>query len=44
MKGGHFFPEENPGDTVAVIKQFLSAQAIHRKKTGQSSPPQRKSA
>ncbi len=44
MKGGHFFPEENPGDTVAVIKQFLSAQSIHRRKTGQSSPPQRKSA
>jgi haloacetate dehalogenase len=25
MKGGHFFPEENPGDTAALIKQFLSA-------------------
>lgn len=25
MKGGHFFPEENPDDTVVLIKQFLSA-------------------
>jgi haloacetate dehalogenase len=25
MKGGHFFPEENPNDTVALIKQFLVA-------------------
>ena len=25
MKGGHFFPEENPDDTVAVVKRFLSA-------------------
>jgi haloacetate dehalogenase len=25
MKGGHFFPEENPGDTAVLIKQFLSA-------------------
>jgi haloacetate dehalogenase len=24
MKGGHFFPEENPDDTADVIKQFLS--------------------
>jgi haloacetate dehalogenase len=24
MKGGHFFPEENPDDTAAVVKQFLS--------------------
>jgi haloacetate dehalogenase len=24
MKGGHFFPEENPGDTAALVKQFLS--------------------
>jgi haloacetate dehalogenase len=23
MKGGHFFPEENPGDTAAIVKQFL---------------------
>ena len=28
MEGGHFFPEENPGDTVVVVKQFLSAQTI----------------
>jgi haloacetate dehalogenase len=25
MKGGHFFPEENPEDTAAVVKRFLSA-------------------
>jgi haloacetate dehalogenase len=25
MKGGHFFPEENPDDTAALLKQFLSA-------------------
>jgi haloacetate dehalogenase len=25
VKGGHFFPEENPNDTVALIKQFLVA-------------------
>ena len=25
MKGGHFFPEENPGDTALVVKQFFSA-------------------
>jgi haloacetate dehalogenase len=25
MKGGHFFPEENPVDTAALVKQFLSA-------------------
>jgi haloacetate dehalogenase len=25
MKGGHFFPEENPDDTAVVVKQFLSA-------------------
>jgi haloacetate dehalogenase len=25
MKGGHFFPEENPDDTAALIKQFLTA-------------------
>lgn len=25
MKGGHFFPEENPHDTAALLKQFLSA-------------------
>jgi haloacetate dehalogenase len=25
MKGGHFFAEENPTDTVALIKQFLIA-------------------
>lgn len=24
MKGGHFFPEENPEDTVVAVKQFLS--------------------
>jgi len=23
MKGGHFFPEKNPHDTAALIKQFL---------------------
>jgi hypothetical protein len=23
--GGHFFPEENPDDTFALIKQFLEA-------------------
>jgi haloacetate dehalogenase len=25
MKGGHFFPEENPNDTADLVKQFLSA-------------------
>ncbi len=25
MKGGHFFPEENPNDTAALIKRFLAA-------------------
>lgn len=25
MKGGHFFPEENPDDTAALIRQFLVA-------------------
>ena len=25
MKGGHFFPEENPDDTEVLVKQFLSA-------------------
>jgi haloacetate dehalogenase len=25
MKGGHFFPEENPEDTALIVKQFLSA-------------------
>jgi len=24
MKGGHFFPEENPEDTTVLVKQFLS--------------------
>jgi haloacetate dehalogenase len=25
MKGGHFFPEENPDDTALLVKKFLSA-------------------
>jgi haloacetate dehalogenase len=25
MKGGHFFPEENPEDTALLVEQFLSA-------------------
>jgi haloacetate dehalogenase len=25
MKGGHFFPEENPDDTAVLVKQFLLA-------------------
>jgi haloacetate dehalogenase len=25
MKGGHFFPEENPNDTAALVRQFLVA-------------------
>jgi haloacetate dehalogenase len=25
MKGGHFFPEENPDETAVLVKQFLSA-------------------
>jgi haloacetate dehalogenase len=25
MKGGHFFPEENPEDTADLVRQFLSA-------------------
>jgi haloacetate dehalogenase len=25
MKGGHFFPEENPDDTVILVKKFLAA-------------------
>ena len=24
MRGGHFFPEENPDDTAVLVKQFLS--------------------
>jgi haloacetate dehalogenase len=27
MKGGHFFPEENPDDTAVLVKQFLSGEA-----------------
>jgi haloacetate dehalogenase len=25
MKGGHFFPEENPDDTAVLVKEFLAA-------------------
>jgi len=25
MKGGHFFPEENPDESALIVKQFLSA-------------------
>jgi hypothetical protein len=25
MKGGHFFPEENPYETAVQVKQFISA-------------------
>ena len=25
MKGGHFFPEENPDETAALVKRFISA-------------------
>jgi pimeloyl-ACP methyl ester carboxylesterase len=25
IKGGHFFPEENPDDTAVLVKRFLSA-------------------
>ena len=25
MRGGHFFPEENPDDTAVLVKEFLSA-------------------
>jgi haloacetate dehalogenase len=25
MKGGHFFPEENPDDTAALIQKYLAA-------------------
>jgi hypothetical protein len=25
MTGGHFFSEENPDETAALVKQFLSA-------------------
>ncbi len=28
MKGGHFFPEENPEDTAAAVKRFLSTLPI----------------
>jgi haloacetate dehalogenase len=31
IKGGHFFPEENPDDTMVPLKQFLSAEE-HRVK------------
>ena len=24
MKGGHFFPEENPDDTAAIVSRFVS--------------------
>ena len=30
MKGGHFFPEENPDDTVVLVKRFLSAVICKR--------------
>jgi hypothetical protein len=30
MKGGHFFPEENPDDTAILGKQFLSIQISDR--------------
>jgi hypothetical protein len=26
MKGGHFFPEENPRDTAALVTRFLNAK------------------
>jgi haloacetate dehalogenase len=26
MKGGHFFPEENPDDTAALVTQFLASE------------------
>jgi haloacetate dehalogenase len=25
MKGGHFFPEENPTETTEILNEFLSA-------------------
>jgi haloacetate dehalogenase len=28
IQGGHFFPEDNPEDTVAAVKRFLSAEVI----------------
>jgi haloacetate dehalogenase len=28
MMGGHFFPEENPDDTLAAVKRFLSTSSI----------------
>jgi haloacetate dehalogenase len=28
IKGGHFFPEDNPEDTVAAVKRFLSTSSI----------------
>ena len=31
IKGGHFFPEENPDDTAVLLKQFLSAEEHHAK-------------
>jgi haloacetate dehalogenase len=31
IKGGHFFPEENPDDTAVSLKQFLSATEHHAK-------------
>jgi hypothetical protein len=27
MKGGHFFPEENPTETAEVLSKFLTAKA-----------------
>jgi pimeloyl-ACP methyl ester carboxylesterase len=24
MKGGHFFPEENPAETTRILREFLS--------------------
>jgi hypothetical protein len=38
MKGGHFFPEENPDDTAALVKQFLSADEAMPAAQGSSSP------
>ena len=28
IKGGHFFPEDNPDDTAVAVKRFLSASSI----------------
>ncbi len=31
MRGGHFFPEQNPGETVVALREFMSAPTRERR-------------